>query len=145
MKHSLQPHERLEIVGLNHTNNGRMCDSHPVGCGRIIEVGSVCLLKKVELDFEYEEIRCPRKDVLDDLSKQQLVELHKMYGLKAHSKLSKKQLIDAILVQEGENLEDESESHVEIKTRREVAVAVSEKDTKCRVGFSGPKARMLIE
>ena len=131
-------HERVELVGLHQTTNGRECNIHKGGCGNIVSVGSVCQLEKIMLEFEFEGINCPGFEVFMENSKTLLMEQCVDLGLTTVSKLTKKELIHRLLVHEGADTDVKvSESTITVKTRKEVAVAVVDVKSRCRVGFIG--------
>ena len=126
--------ERIEIVGLNHSTNGRSCSNHPDGCGREVQLGKVYVLKQKSLQFEYEEFTGSRTETIRELKKQDIIELCRKYELKGFSKMSKDELVNLIVKHEGGNL-DEPKRKIELKTRKEVAVAVHDIQTDCIVGY----------
>ena len=92
----IENHARIEIVGLHHTTYGREC-IHEAVCGIILKLDSICRFSKVELEFEYEEIRCSRREVLSEYTKAELIYQCQQLGFQTLTKLKKTELIRRIL------------------------------------------------
>jgi hypothetical protein len=118
------------------TEKGRTCKEHPNGCGVTLKVGDIIKFKKESLEFTEEAFTASRHEEIQALLKKDLILICKNNEIKFKSSDKKNELIDYILLHEGEEF-GEREQQIEIKQWTEKALKAVLLDTGCTVGFLG--------
>jgi hypothetical protein len=131
-------HSRMDIVGLDYSDNGRSCISHPDGCGKEVEVDMIVTLKCTEAVFTEEHIKITKKVEYKGLTVLELKNiLTNEFQINKISNKKKDWLVSKLLELRGEP--DVDDEITEIKTWKERTVEVYTVPTgsspACKIGY----------